>query len=67
MGGEKSRADAWQVSGMCGCFIHRLIVGYVAMTGNPHENGMVDQGVGFEMAEMEARESGNYEKDLGCG
>jgi len=38
VGGEKSRADAWEVSGVFGCFDHRLIARYVAMTGNPQEN-----------------------------
>jgi len=38
VGEEKSRADAWQVSGLFGCFVHRFIAGYAAMTGNPHEN-----------------------------
>jgi len=38
VGGEKYRADAWQMSGLFGCFVHHLIAGYAAMTGNPHEN-----------------------------
>ena len=38
MGGEKSRADAGQVSGLYDCFVHRLTTGNAAMTGNPHEN-----------------------------
>jgi len=35
VGGKKFRAE---VSGLFGCFVHRLIAGYAAMTGNPHEN-----------------------------
>ena len=38
MGGKKSRVDAWQVSGLFGCFVYRLIAGYAAVTGNSHEN-----------------------------
>ena len=66
VGGKKFRAE---VSGLFGCFVHRLIAGYAAMTGNPHENDFgrsIVQGdeqnvyaeeSGFEMTEMEARES----------
>ena len=36
--GEKSKADAWQMSGLFGCFVRRLIAEYAAMIGNPYEN-----------------------------
>jgi len=42
---KEDRSDAWQVSCLFDCFVHRLIAGHAAVTGNPHENDFGRSGV----------------------
>jgi len=52
VGGETFRADAWQMSGLFGCFVHRLIFGYAAMTMGTHMKMTLDEVVFRAMSRM---------------